>query len=142
MLQEQKKVVAMKFLSELLYVKKDSLMFSNSQIEAEELRKEIEAIEYLKHLVGNDATYKPLGNKPRLIDASKLHYIRVWINSGYDENNPDVVVFAKEINKAPTIEAIPVEWIEKKLEENYWQWPDARSLIKDWREHEKEHSDD
>ena len=49
----------------------------------------------------------------RLIDADKLHYKKVWIeNEDYDVKSA-VVVFAKEIDKAATVEAIPVEWIKK-----------------------------
>lgn len=46
----------------------------------------------------------------RLIDADKLHYIRKWFE---DSGKSEVVVFAKEIDKAPTVKAISVEWIEK-----------------------------
>ena len=46
----------------------------------------------------------------RLIDIDKLHYIRKWFE---DSGKSEVVVFAKEIDKAPTVKAIPVEWIEK-----------------------------
>lgn len=49
----------------------------------------------------------------RLIDADKLHYKKVWIeNEDYDVKAA-VVVFAKEIDKAPSVDAIPVEWIKK-----------------------------
>ena len=49
----------------------------------------------------------------RLIDADKLHYKKVWIeNENYDVKAA-VVVFAKEIDKTPTVEAIPVEWIKE-----------------------------
>ena len=49
----------------------------------------------------------------KLIDADKLHYKKVWIeNEDYDVKAA-VVVFAKEIDKAPIVEAIPVEWIRK-----------------------------
>lgn len=41
----------------------------------------------------------------RLIDADKLHYIRKWFE---DSNKSEVVVFAKEIDKAPTVDAVPV----------------------------------
>lgn len=46
----------------------------------------------------------------RLIDADKLHYKKVWIeNEDYDVKAA-VVVFAKEIDKAPTVDAVPVVW--------------------------------
>lgn len=48
----------------------------------------------------------------RLIDAGKLHYIRKWFD---DSGKSEVVVFAKEIDKAPTVKAIPIEWIEKYI---------------------------
>ena len=41
----------------------------------------------------------------RLIDADKLHYIRKWFE---DSNKSEVVVFARGIDKAPTVKAIPV----------------------------------
>lgn len=46
----------------------------------------------------------------RLIDADKLHYIRKLFE---DSDRSEVVVFAKEIDKAPTVKAIPIEWIRK-----------------------------
>lgn len=41
----------------------------------------------------------------RLIDADKLHYIREWFE---DSGKSEVVVFAKEIDEAPTVDAVPV----------------------------------
>lgn len=41
----------------------------------------------------------------RLIDADKLHYIRKWFG---DSDKSEVVVFAKEIDKAPTVDAVQV----------------------------------
>lgn len=41
----------------------------------------------------------------RLIDADKLHYHKVWIEK---DQKFAVVVFAKEIDHAPTIDAEPV----------------------------------
>lgn len=68
----------------------------------------------------------------RLIDADKLHYIRKWFE---DSGKSEVVVFAKEIDKAPTVKAIPVEWIKNYARHKaskgfteidcYWQsWED------------------
>ena len=41
----------------------------------------------------------------RLIDADKLHYIRKLFG---DSDKSEVVVFAKKIDKAPTVDAVPV----------------------------------
>lgn len=46
----------------------------------------------------------------RLIDADKLHYIRKLFE---DSDKSEVVVFAKEIDKAPSVDAIPIAWIKK-----------------------------
>lgn len=46
----------------------------------------------------------------RLIDADKLHYIRKWFE---DSGKSEVVVFAKEIDKAPRVEAIPISFIKE-----------------------------
>jgi len=59
----------------------------------------------------------------RIIDADKLHYIRKWFE---DSGKSEVVVFAKEIDKAPTVKAIPIELIEKEMkrldEDIKWAW--------------------
>ena len=47
----------------------------------------------------------------RLIDADKLHYIK-----GIIHFNEITVVRAKEINHAPTVEAIPKDQINKAIE--------------------------
>lgn len=49
----------------------------------------------------------------RLIDADKLHYIRKWFE---ESGKSEIVVFGKEIDKAPTVDAIPIEWIERWLD--------------------------
>lgn len=54
------------------------------------------------------------GRRMRLIDADKLHYKKVWIRYEHDEKSA-VVVFAKEIDKAPTAKAIPTKWIEQYI---------------------------
>ena len=71
----------------------------------------------------------------RLIDADKLHYIRVVFEDGWDS---DVVVFAKEIDKAAKKfkgKAIPVEFIEKQIAK-YNDWNEdvepLLKLIEDW----------
>lgn len=63
----------------------------------------------------------------RLIDADKLHYKRVLLGEGYKS---DIVVFAKEIDKAHKVEAIPIEWLKKKYEEA----DDMGMGIEDWSE--------
>ena len=44
---------------------------------------------------------------PRIVDADKLHYKKVWITSvnkdGVSHTSPDVVVFAREIDKKSTV---------------------------------------
>lgn len=44
----------------------------------------------------------------RYIDADKLHYIKVGIHHNSDYPNDAIVVFAKEIDKAETVDMIPV----------------------------------
>lgn len=46
----------------------------------------------------------------RLIDADKLHYKNVLLNDG---TKSAVVVFAREIDKAKKIEAVPIELYEQ-----------------------------
>ena len=56
----------------------------------------------------------------RLIDADKLHYIKVWIANGYDVKK-DIVVFAKEIDKIAKKTECFGKWIpvtERMPEEN------------------------
>lgn len=63
----------------------------------------------------------------RLIDADKLHYIHKYF---VDTLKGDIVVFGKEIDKAPTVKAIPIEWIKEWIErdDNYF---DKRYAIED-----------
>lgn len=69
----------------------------------------------------------------RLIDADKLHYIRKWFE---DSNKSEVVVFARGIDKAPTVKAIPVEWIaEWVTTHDEFSWS---RMLHDWREERKE----
>lgn len=44
----------------------------------------------------------------RIIDADKLHYHKVVINATNRTHKAAVVVFAKEIDKAEIIDAVPV----------------------------------
>ena len=72
----------------------------------------------------------------RLIDADKLHYKKVYTIESYKSA---VVVFAKEIDKANTIDAIPIEWIKETIElakkvgeERYADKLEV--LLEDWEE--------
>ena len=49
----------------------------------------------------------------RLIDADKLHYKKVCCDENYKLT---VVVFAKEIDKAPLVDAIPIDYIKEQIE--------------------------
>ena len=51
----------------------------------------------------------------RCIDADKLHYKKVYISSGWDVAKSSVVVFAKEIDKAPQFEVVETsKWIKNE----------------------------
>ena len=52
----------------------------------------------------------------RLIDADKLHYIHKWFE---DSGKGEVVVFAKEIDKAPIVNAIPIDFLRDWFGGNY-----------------------
>lgn len=66
----------------------------------------------------------------RLIDADKLHYIRKWFE---DSGKGEVVVFAKEIDKAPIVEAIPIKWIKKQaLEHPHLDGTLFYQMIRQW----------
>ena len=70
----------------------------------------------------------------RLIDADKLHYKKVCCDESYKLT---VVVFAKEIDKARQIDAIPVEWLEEYCAENWAEYSSQfsaiRRMLEDWR---------
>lgn len=78
----------------------------------------------------------------KLIDTEKLHYKRVTIN----ENKSAVVVFAKEIDKAEQVEAIPYGFLRElaKNQPHYiltvWDFlPKViENIIKVWEDWEKE----
>ena len=76
----------------------------------------------------------------RLIDADTLNYVRVRI---YHDDGTiggyNAVVPSSEIKNAPTVEAIPIEWIKKYTEENRLYQSDDFDLyicdmIADWAE--------
>lgn len=71
----------------------------------------------------------------RLIDADKLHYIKVCIANGYDDVKRDVVVFAKEIDKLAKKTECFGKWIpcsemmpDKELE-SYIVWYENEKII-------------
>ena len=51
---------------------------------------------------------------PRLIDANKLNWDE--IENEYGARTEEVVACEVLIENAPTVDAIPVEWLEKKIE--------------------------
>ena len=54
----------------------------------------------------------------RLIDAEKLHYVQMLVqNPNNGKHKHMVAVRAKEINEAPTVDAIPRERIEQMIKE-------------------------
>lgn len=73
----------------------------------------------------------------RLIDADKL------LEPGYTDMFDDPIRFAmvsrNAIESAPTVKAIPIEWIERKLAEHWYVDYDIRELLEDWeKENEKD----
>ena len=65
----------------------------------------------------------------RLIDADKLHYIKKYFEDGY---KGDVVVFAKEIDKAPTVKAIPWSEICRILYNRPDDHAQIRQMMYEW----------
>lgn len=68
----------------------------------------------------------------RLIDADKLHYHRELIDKLDRGIGSAVVVYAKEIDKAPLVDAIPIEWLKKKSQEfaeRYWSKKDDHKKL-------------
>lgn len=85
--------------------------------------------------------------KRRLIDANKLKYTRItedYIGMGRYRVDDDYIS-KYDIEAAPTVEAVPVKWMEKKMSEYCIKgryssdaMPIVYSLISDWRkENEK-----
>ena len=65
----------------------------------------------------------------RLIDADKLKQELKVNGLGYQYYMLD---------NAPTVKAIPIEFIERKLAEHWYVDYDVRELLEDWeKEHEK-----
>ena len=90
----------------------------------------------------------------RLIDADAIYYKRIYIPIGDGTYHRDLIIFKCDIDAQPTIDAIPVDWIEKKIKyirqylENCEGEPFTdglrskviayEKLIEDWRkEHDK-----
>ena len=66
----------------------------------------------------------------RLIDADKLKQELKVNGLGYQYYMLD---------NAPTVKAIPIEFIERKLAEHWYVDYDVRELLEDWeKEHEKD----
>ena len=77
----------------------------------------------------------------RLIDADELKALRGVAIYAADEKTDTKIITAsvyrrEEIDKAPTVDAIPIDWLKKKMTaepitERYIVWCE---LIEDWRE--------
>lgn len=73
----------------------------------------------------------------RLIDADKIVYF-----CGTTKSKHDPVTRGK-IEKMPTVKAIPIEFIERKLAEHWYVDYDIRELLEDWeKENEKSGNSD
>lgn len=58
----------------------------------------------------------------RLIDADKLPFEEVWTwEHGTFQPTTGEIVDGKAIREAPTVEAIPVEWIVNKWAKKFWK---------------------
>jgi hypothetical protein len=79
------------------------------------------------------------GGRMRLIDADELIIMQL-----HDENDTPIgprFVPAELIEDAPTIEAIPLEWIEKQKAECYPRslaWIALEALLRTWKEEKDE----
>ena len=80
----------------------------------------------------------------RLIDADEI-IKETWgvvIKDVFHMDETVDVISRKDIEKAPTVKAIPIEWIKEWVErdENYWDYQYLTDvLLKDW---EKENARD
>ena len=70
----------------------------------------------------------------RLIDADKLVEIcrKGWKLFGRDDEKLKHWVDENDIREQPTIKAIPIEFIERKLAEHWYVDYDIRELLDDW----------
>lgn len=76
----------------------------------------------------------------RLIDADELGKL-VWMGGRGNGKFYFLTVIRKIINAAPTVEAIPIEWIEKYGKQNWFdygtQYNAITCMLKAWKEEEK-----
>ena len=64
----------------------------------------------------------------RLIDADKLKIRNVSADYWYTVMG----ITENDIDNAPTVKAIPIEFIERKLAEHWYVDYDIRQLLEDW----------
>ena len=75
----------------------------------------------------------------RLIDADKLETTAVLgVQLQHADSRYYYFYEEETIQNAPTVKAIPIEWIERKLAEHWYVDYDIRQLLEDW-EKEEEH---
>lgn len=68
----------------------------------------------MSRLIDTDALPERDGESIRLIDANAINYDDYWWHKGYTAR--DCQQAAKLISEQPTVEAIPIEWIKKHIE--------------------------
>lgn len=79
----------------------------------------------------------------RLIDADALKSALAHAAKGYCKRNGPMrtIDFESLIDKAPTIDAIPVEWMEEQRDKlsEAWdeEWHEINGLIEQWREEQE-----
>jgi hypothetical protein len=70
----------------------------------------------------------------RLIDADKIKYTSIAHLASYPvAPSPCDTVMRAEINAMPTVDAIPVEWIESQVDKGKWA-----ELVQRWAERKEE----
>lgn len=70
----------------------------------------------------------------RLIDADKIKYTSIAHLASYPvAPSPCDIVIRAEINAMPTVEAIPIEWIESQVDKGKWA-----ELVQRWAERKEE----
>ena len=61
----------------------------------------------------------------RLVDADKIEYHKVWVETPIEgQHDACIMAYENSINELPTVEAIPIEWIEElanKLKEDNFE---------------------
>ena len=80
----------------------------------------------------------------RLIDADKIEFVLPRTLTEEEKNTYNLVI-GKAFDNAPTVEAIPIEFIEKYLEK--WKHAETYDIVHSWwliikRDWEKEHEKD